>query len=133
MGGRMKRERTRKKSFVWFLDFVSLTQDGLIEVDENGTLDLSMKKNRDSAKAPPPAPPGESLPTPASSPTKSASVRGTPAFFQALCEQDTWDTPLNYSKVHAAPDREVKRGRRRESPPPLAFPHTHNLSREAAV
>ncbi|XP_048868127.1 suppression of tumorigenicity 18 protein isoform X1 [Brienomyrus brachyistius] len=82
------------------------TKDGLIEVDENGTLDLSMKKNRDSAKAPPPPPPGESLPTPASSPTKSASVRGTPAFFQALCEQDTWDTPLNYSKVHAAPDRE---------------------------
>uniref|UniRef100_W5MFA3 ST18 C2H2C-type zinc finger transcription factor n=1 Tax=Lepisosteus oculatus TaxID=7918 RepID=W5MFA3_LEPOC len=83
------------------------TKDVLIEVDENGTLDLSMKKNRDRVKAPPVVPLGIALPTPESSPSKSGSIRVTPAFYQALCEQEGWDTPLNYSKAHIIRDKEV--------------------------
>ncbi|MBN3304763.1 ST18 protein, partial [Amia calva] len=82
------------------------TKDVLIEVDENGTLDLSMKKNRDRVKAPPMVPLGTALPTPEASPSKSGSIRVTPAFYQALCEQEGWDTPLNYSKAHIIRDNE---------------------------
>ncbi|KAL4646448.1 suppression of tumorigenicity 18 protein [Arapaima gigas] len=85
---------------------VSSTKDGHIEVDENGTLDLSMKKNREKVKAPSTVPSGETPPTPESSPSKSNSVRGTAAFFQALCEPDAWDAPLNFSKAHVIADRE---------------------------
>ncbi|XP_018613022.2 suppression of tumorigenicity 18 protein isoform X2 [Scleropages formosus] len=85
---------------------ISCTKDGHIEVDENGTLDLSMKKNREKVKAPSTVPSGEAPPTPESSPSKSSSVRGTPAFYQALCEPDAWDAPLNFSKAHIIADRE---------------------------
>ncbi|XP_051784700.1 suppression of tumorigenicity 18 protein isoform X2 [Erpetoichthys calabaricus] len=72
------------------------SKDVLIEVDENGTLDLSMKKNREREKAPCILP----VSTPEASPTKPGSIRVTPTFYQDLCEQEGWDTPINYSKAH---------------------------------
>uniref|UniRef100_A0A4W5N1I0 ST18 C2H2C-type zinc finger transcription factor n=1 Tax=Hucho hucho TaxID=62062 RepID=A0A4W5N1I0_9TELE len=78
----------------------SSTKDMPIEVDENGTLDLSMKKGRE-VKAPPQVPLGDAtLSPPESTLSKQAgSVHISPAFYQALCERDTWDTPLNFSKA----------------------------------
>ncbi|XP_029443045.1 suppression of tumorigenicity 18 protein [Rhinatrema bivittatum] len=72
-----------------------------IEVDENGTLDLSMKKNRHQLdvgtsvnSSSPAAPPSSS------SLFKSSSILVNAAFYQTLCEQDGWDAPINYSKAH---------------------------------
>uniref|UniRef100_A0AAY4B3C5 Myelin transcription factor 1 domain-containing protein n=1 Tax=Denticeps clupeoides TaxID=299321 RepID=A0AAY4B3C5_9TELE len=73
-----------------------------IEVDENGTLDLSMKKKRDKlADAPAPAPLGESLAVPV------ASGLHIPAAFY-LCDPDGWDAPLNFSRAPGQQDKEVK-------------------------
>ncbi|XP_036374695.1 suppression of tumorigenicity 18 protein isoform X2 [Megalops cyprinoides] len=110
------------------------TKDVLIEVDENGTLDLSMKKNRERVKAPPTLPLGEAL----STPPKSGSIRVTPAFYQALCEQEGWDTPLNFSKAHAIPDKEKDdlehsglEERKYPGDVSLSSPKTKMLSRDA--
>ncbi|KAK6492017.1 suppression of tumorigenicity 18 protein-like [Huso huso] len=82
------------------------TKDVFIEVDENGTLDLSMKRNRVHEKVPPVLP-LETVPsTPESSPSKTGIILVTPAFYQALCEQEGWDTPVNYSKAHQLIDKE---------------------------
>lgn len=82
-----------------------------IEVDENGTLDLSMKKGRE-VKAPPQVPLGDATQSPPESTLskQAGSVHISPAFYQALCERDTWDTPLNFSKAQhqIMHDREVK-------------------------
>ncbi|KAG9355838.1 hypothetical protein JZ751_000680 [Albula glossodonta] len=78
------------------------TKDVLIEVDENGTLDLSMKKNRERVKPPPTVPLGEAV----TASSKSGSIHVTPSFYQALCEQEGWDTPLNFSKAHTTQDKE---------------------------
>ncbi|XP_037313267.2 suppression of tumorigenicity 18 protein isoform X2 [Pungitius pungitius] len=74
-----------------------------IEVDENGTLDLSMKKSKDSGKAP-----LDDSPSLAAEAAKAGGVLVGPAFYQPLCERDGWDgpLPLHFSKAHAAPDAE---------------------------
>uniref|UniRef100_G3WFR3 ST18 C2H2C-type zinc finger transcription factor n=2 Tax=Sarcophilus harrisii TaxID=9305 RepID=G3WFR3_SARHA len=77
-----------------------------IQVDENGTLDLSMKKNRILDKATPLTSPHISIPTSSSSPFKTRSLLVNAAFYQALCEQEGWDTPINYSKTHEKKEEE---------------------------
>ncbi|XP_014046623.1 suppression of tumorigenicity 18 protein isoform X2 [Salmo salar] len=77
----------------------SSTKDMPIEVDENGTLDLSMKKSRE-VNAPPKVPLGDVALSPPESTLKQAgSVHISPAFYHSLCERDAWDTPLNFSKA----------------------------------
>lgn len=46
------------------------------------------------------------LPTPSSSPFKASSILVNAAFYQALCEQEGWDTPINYSKTHGRKEEE---------------------------
>ena len=104
----------------------------LIEVDENGTLDLSMKTKREKMKdqlslslppplpppPPPPPPPmslGEGMPTPVTSMSKASAHHIPSAFYQALCEQECWDAPLNFSKPHMPLEREVRTCEREES------------------
>ncbi|OCT76801.1 hypothetical protein XELAEV_18032004mg [Xenopus laevis] len=72
-----------------------------IEVDENGTLDLSMKKNRFHEKAGTFGISKPILSTPSLSPFKTSSILVNAAFYKALCEKEGWDTPINYSKVHS--------------------------------
>ncbi|MGH0119348.1 UNVERIFIED_CONTAM: hypothetical protein FKN15_006079 [Acipenser sinensis] len=81
------------------------TKDVFIEVDENGTLDLSMKRNSVHEKVPPVLPLEAAPSTPESSPSKTGIILVTPAFYQALCEQEGWDTPVNYSKDHKLIDK----------------------------
>ncbi|XP_029931113.1 suppression of tumorigenicity 18 protein-like isoform X2 [Myripristis murdjan] len=85
------------------------TKDMLIEVDENGTLDLSMKKCKENAKAQMTKVPSEDP----QSPPESAVVKGggvllNPAFYQPLCDRDSWDTPIpiNFSKASILHDQE---------------------------
>ncbi|XP_055038346.2 suppression of tumorigenicity 18 protein [Misgurnus anguillicaudatus] len=87
----------------------SSTKDSLIEVDENGTLDLSMKKKRDKARESPVMPAlGEALFTPPEpSLAKAAGLQISPAIYRVLYEQDTWDTPLNFSKTPVQQDKEM--------------------------
>lgn len=86
-------------------------QDMPIEVDENGTLDLSMKKCKENVKAPTKAPLDESLATSESAAmAKGGSVLISPAFYQPLCERDSWESPVNFSKAHGVHEAEVKRG-----------------------
>ncbi|XP_045416935.1 suppression of tumorigenicity 18 protein isoform X2 [Lemur catta] len=80
-----------------------------IEVDENGTLDLSMKKNRILDKAAPLTSSNTSIPTPSSSPFKTSSILVNAAFYQALCAQEGWDTPINYSKTHGKTEEEKEK------------------------
>uniref|UniRef100_A0A8B9ZI70 ST18 C2H2C-type zinc finger transcription factor n=1 Tax=Anas platyrhynchos TaxID=8839 RepID=A0A8B9ZI70_ANAPL len=80
-----------------------------IEVDENGTLDLSMKKNRSQDKVMPLTSSSTVLPTPSSSPFKTSSILVNAAFYQALCEQEGWDTPINYSKTHGRKEEEKEK------------------------
>ncbi|XP_047446339.1 suppression of tumorigenicity 18 protein isoform X1 [Mugil cephalus] len=83
------------------------TKDMLIEVDENGTLDLSMKKCKETVKAN--TPPQDPLsPSPESTMAKGGSVLISPAFYQPLCERDSWESPIpvNFSKAHVLQDNE---------------------------
>ncbi|KYO26120.1 hypothetical protein Y1Q_0003868 [Alligator mississippiensis] len=80
-----------------------------IEVDENGTLDLSMKKNRNQEKTMPLTSSNTALPTPSSSPFKTSSILVNAAFYQALCEQEGWDTPINYSKTYGRKEEEKEK------------------------
>uniref|UniRef100_A0A673VJ67 ST18 C2H2C-type zinc finger transcription factor n=1 Tax=Suricata suricatta TaxID=37032 RepID=A0A673VJ67_SURSU len=80
-----------------------------IEVDENGTLDLSLKKNRILDKAAPLTSSNTSIPTPSSSPFKTSSILVNAAFYQALCDQEGWDTPVNYSKAHGKTEEEKEK------------------------
>uniref|UniRef100_A0A287AQU1 ST18 C2H2C-type zinc finger transcription factor n=1 Tax=Sus scrofa TaxID=9823 RepID=A0A287AQU1_PIG len=75
-----------------------------IEVDENGTLDLSMKRNRILDKATPLTSTNASIPTASSSSLKTSSILVNAAFYQALCDQEGWDTPINYSKAQGKTD-----------------------------
>ena len=72
-------------------------------MDENGTLDLSMKKVRILDKAAPLTSTNPSVPTASSSPFKTSSLLVNAAFYQALCDHEGWDTPINYSKAHGCP------------------------------
>ncbi|XP_028592816.2 suppression of tumorigenicity 18 protein isoform X4 [Podarcis muralis] len=80
-----------------------------IEVDENGTLDLSMKKNRHQEKGTPLTSFSTTVPTPASSPFKTGSILVNATFYQALCEKEGWDTPINYSKSQARKGEEKEK------------------------
>nr|XP_023504391.1 suppression of tumorigenicity 18 protein isoform X1 [Equus caballus] len=80
-----------------------------IEVDENGTLDLSMKKNRILDRAAPLTSSNTSVPTPSSSPFKTSSILVNAAFCQALCDREGWDTPINYSKTHGKTEEEKEK------------------------
>ncbi|KTF71940.1 hypothetical protein cypCar_00045537 [Cyprinus carpio] len=88
----------------------SSTKDSLIEVDENGTLDLSMKKKREKARDSPVMPAlGDALFTPPEpSLAKAAGLQISPAIYRVLYEQDAWDTPLNYSKTPVQQDKEME-------------------------
>ncbi|XP_068839521.1 suppression of tumorigenicity 18 protein [Capricornis sumatraensis] len=92
-------------------DILANRQQGLhakgaeIEVDENGTLDLSMKKARILDKAAP-LTSTNPVPTASSSPFKTSSLLVNAAFYQALCDHEGWDTPINYSKAHGKTEEE---------------------------
>uniref|UniRef100_A0A3Q0SGW9 ST18 C2H2C-type zinc finger transcription factor n=1 Tax=Amphilophus citrinellus TaxID=61819 RepID=A0A3Q0SGW9_AMPCI len=75
--------------------------DMLIEVDENGTLDLSMKKCKENVKTQSRTPPADPLSPPESTVAKGGSVLISPAFYQPLCERDSWESPIpvNFSKA----------------------------------
>uniref|UniRef100_A0A8C3B1C9 ST18 C2H2C-type zinc finger transcription factor n=1 Tax=Cyclopterus lumpus TaxID=8103 RepID=A0A8C3B1C9_CYCLU len=86
-----------------------LATDMLIEVDENGTLDLSMKKCKDNASsAPTRTPLDDPLALCEAAVAKGGSVLISPAFYQPLCERDSWDGPIpvNFSKAHMLQDAE---------------------------
>ncbi|KAM6171750.1 suppression of tumorigenicity 18 protein isoform 1-T1 [Erethizon dorsatum] len=80
-----------------------------IEVDENGTLDLSMKKNRILDKAAPLTSSNTAISTPSSSPFKTSSILVNAAFYQALCDQESWETPINYSRTHGKSEEEKEK------------------------
>lgn len=82
----------------------------IIEVDENGTLDLSMKKCKESGKARAKTPSDEQLLPPESALAKGGSLLIGPAFYQPLCDRETWENsiPVNFSKAHVLQDKEVK-------------------------
>lgn len=82
----------------------------LIEVDENGTLDLSMKKCKENIKVQTKTPLDDSLPLSETTMAKGGSVLISPAFYQPLCERDSWESPVpvNFSKAHVLQDTEVK-------------------------
>uniref|UniRef100_A0A669EZD7 ST18 C2H2C-type zinc finger transcription factor n=1 Tax=Oreochromis niloticus TaxID=8128 RepID=A0A669EZD7_ORENI len=84
------------------------TKDMLIEVDENGTLDLSMKKCKENVKAQSRTPPDDPLSPPESAVAKGGSVLISPAFYQPLCERDSWESPIpvNFSKARVLQDKE---------------------------
>ncbi|CAH2285185.1 suppression of tumorigenicity 18 isoform X3 [Pelobates cultripes] len=82
-----------------------------IEVDENGTLDLSMKKKRFHEMAENVSSCHPTIAVP-SSPFKTSSILVNAAFYKALCEKEGWDAPINYSKVHGknGEEREMEYG-----------------------
>lgn len=83
----------------------------LIEVDENGTLDLSMKKCKENVKAQTKAPSDDPISPPESTVAKGGSVLISPAFYQPLSDRDSWESPIpvNFSKAHLLQDKEVKK------------------------
>ncbi|XP_041658419.1 suppression of tumorigenicity 18 protein isoform X2 [Cheilinus undulatus] len=84
------------------------TKDMLIEVDENGTLDLSMKKCKENTKTQTKTPSDDPLSPSESSAAKGGSALISPAFYQPLCERDSWESPVpvNFSKAHMLQDPE---------------------------
>lgn len=80
----------------------------LIEVDENGTLDLSMKKCKENVTAQAKMPPEESLTPVEAAAAKGGSMLIGPAFYQPLCERESWESPVNFSKAHVLHDPEVR-------------------------
>lgn len=83
-------------------------QDMLIEVDENGTLDLSMKKCKENVTAQAKMPPEDSLAPSEAAEAKGGSMLIGPAFYQPLCERESWESPVNFSKAHILHDPEVR-------------------------
>uniref|UniRef100_A0A7N6BP23 Myelin transcription factor 1 domain-containing protein n=1 Tax=Anabas testudineus TaxID=64144 RepID=A0A7N6BP23_ANATE len=83
------------------------TKDMVIEVDENGTLDLSMKKCKENVKTQTKTPSDDPL-SPPESVAKGGSMLISPAFYQPLCERDSWESPIpvNFSKAHVLQDKE---------------------------
>ncbi|XP_073347697.1 suppression of tumorigenicity 18 protein [Pagrus major] len=84
------------------------TKDMLIEVDENGTLDLSMKKCKENVKSQTKTPSDDPMSPSESTLAKGGSVLISPAFYQPLCERDSWESPVpvNFSKAHVLQDKE---------------------------
>lgn len=87
-----------------------LFQDSVIEVDENGTLDLSMKKKKEKTTDSPVAPAlGDVAFTPPEpSLAKVGGLQISTAFFRAVYEQEGWDAPLNFSKAPLHQDKDVR-------------------------
>ncbi|XP_073487686.1 suppression of tumorigenicity 18 protein isoform X3 [Aquarana catesbeiana] len=79
-----------------------------IEVDENGTLDLSMKKNRLNDKTSSLGACSPIITATSSSPFKTSSLLVNAAFYKALCEKEGWDAPINYSKVHGKSEEDIE-------------------------
>lgn len=81
----------------------------MIEVDENGTLDLSMKKKKEKTMDSPVMPAlGEAVFTPPEpSLAKVGGLHISSALFRAVYEQEGWDTPLNFSKAPLQQDKDV--------------------------
>ncbi|KAI2648829.1 Suppression of tumorigenicity 18 protein [Labeo rohita] len=94
-------KRREKLTSCTGMNSIGVLSDSLIEVDENGTLDLSMKKKREKARDSPVMPTlGDALFTPPEpSIAKAAGLQISPAIYRVLYEQNAWDTPLNYSKT----------------------------------
>ncbi|KAB5586680.1 hypothetical protein PHYPO_G00004410 [Pangasianodon hypophthalmus] len=88
----------------------SFTKDSVIEVDENGTLDLSMKKKKEKTMDSPVMPAlGEAVFTPPEpSLAKVGGLQISTAFFRAVYEQEGWDTPLNFSKAPLQQDKDME-------------------------
>lgn len=86
----------------------SCLQDMLIEVDENGTLDLSMKKCKENVKTQTKTPPEDSLTPSEAAAAKGGSMLIGPTFYQPLCERESWESPVNFSKAHVLHDPEVR-------------------------
>uniref|UniRef100_A0A8C6TEZ7 ST18 C2H2C-type zinc finger transcription factor n=1 Tax=Neogobius melanostomus TaxID=47308 RepID=A0A8C6TEZ7_9GOBI len=91
----------------------NMEADMPIAVDENGTLDLSMKKGKDPNPSPRPASklPCDELPSPLDvAMAKSGGMLIGPAFYKPLCERDSWEShfPVNFSKPHLLQDKEVR-------------------------
>nr|XP_061835343.1 suppression of tumorigenicity 18 protein-like isoform X1 [Nerophis lumbriciformis] len=84
------------------------TKDMNIEVDENGTLDLSMKKNKENSKAQTKTPSNETPPSAEFAVAKGGSMLIGPTFYHPLCERDSWDSPVhvNFGKAHVLHDNE---------------------------
>ncbi|XP_057712640.1 suppression of tumorigenicity 18 protein isoform X3 [Corythoichthys intestinalis] len=85
------------------------TKDMHIEVDENGTLDLSMKKSKDSAHAKAPSDDQAHTESLVGAAAKGCgTVRMSPAFYHPLCDRDSWDghIPVNFSQAHVIHDNE---------------------------
>lgn len=110
----------RRPSFIPVRHVVLPLQDVPIEVDENGTLDLSMKKSKDSGKGPL----DDSLSL--AEAAKGGGVLVGPAFYQPLCERDGWDgpLPLHFNKAHVSPDAEVQSDARHNRRPKSALDFT---------
>ncbi|XP_026872733.2 suppression of tumorigenicity 18 protein [Electrophorus electricus] len=85
------------------------TKDSLIEVDENGTLDLSMKKKKEKTSESPIMPAlGEAVFTPTEpSLAKAAGLHLSPPFCRSIYDHEGWDTPLNFSKAPVLQDKEM--------------------------
>lgn len=80
----------------------------MIKVDENGTLDLSMKKKKEKRDSPAIPTIGETvITTPESSLAKVGALQIPATFYRSLYEQEGWDTPLNFSKAPLQQDKEV--------------------------
>ncbi|XP_072536342.1 suppression of tumorigenicity 18 protein isoform X2 [Salminus brasiliensis] len=90
------------------------TKDSMIEVDENGTLDLSMKKKKEKTTDSPVMPAlGEAVFTPPEpSLAKAGGLQISPSFYRAIYEQEGWDTPLNFSKGPLQQDKEMEQQER---------------------
>lgn len=111
----------------------------LIEVDENGTLDLSMKKCKENVKTQARTPPGDSLGPSEAAAAKGGSLLIGPAFYQPLCDRDSWESPLNFSKAHILHDPEVRVRQKHPRPTPAksdnirtSFPAIERSPRAAA-
>ncbi|KAM4688941.1 LOW QUALITY PROTEIN: suppression of tumorigenicity 18 protein [Discoglossus pictus] len=113
-----------------------------IEVDENGTLDLSMKKNRFHDNDVNISTSNPIISTTSSSPFKTSSILVNAAFYRALCEKEGWEAPINYSKFHGKNGDELDPGSCSESteetkysgdvsmPSPKTKIHTRDLKKE---
>lgn len=98
------------KSVEFSSSAVCFFQDSVIEVDENGTLDLSMKKRKEKSSDSPAMPALEAIFTPPEpSLAKVGGLQISTAFFRAVYEQEGWDTPLNFSKAPLQQDKDVSR------------------------
>uniref|UniRef100_A0A8B9GNH6 ST18 C2H2C-type zinc finger transcription factor n=1 Tax=Astyanax mexicanus TaxID=7994 RepID=A0A8B9GNH6_ASTMX len=79
------------------------TKDSVIEVDENGTLDLSMKKRKEKSSDSL----SEGVFSPPEAPLiKAGALHVSPSFYRTVYEQDGWDTPLNFSKGPLPQDKD---------------------------